>query len=182
MNGTMASGVQDSFRGEVKGFVLEELDDLGAVFLIGRLEAVLMEDAGQMVSNGVTPEMLDGSAAATVASADMVAMALGHPPNNVDPEVEAALAPLREELLEEAALADLADRALGIVETSDRFRATDTKGECASEADFLALVAEVRERLGRARLDFPGEWQLAPVDAGVFSVTMYPGSDEDIRP
>ena len=179
MTDAQPHSIQPSFRGEIKDFVLSEIDDIGAFGVFSGLEAALQEEAGVIVGEGVTPDMIDGNAAIVVAEADMVAMFLGHPPAASDPDVVAALEGVAEDLREETGLANLAARALDVVTTSPRFR--DARGECADVASFRALLAEVRERIALCERDHPGIWELPPADPGVFRVTMFPEAGSDDR-
>ena len=109
----MTHAPQTPFDPEIKAFLTSELGSMGAGAIIYGLEAVLLVEAGEMASTGTTPEMTDGSAASVLASADAVAIVLGHGPEAPDAEIVAALAPHADELRETVGLADLACRADG---------------------------------------------------------------------
>ncbi len=174
----MAQPILSSFDDETKDFVLGELDDLGAASVIAGLEAILIEEAGGTIAHGVTDEMYDGSAAMAVASADMVAIALGHPREDEDAEVLAALEPHAEELRAETGLADLAGRALAVIADPDNARFAGRKGACKTAAEFRVLLTDVQTRVARAKVDHPGTWSLVPVEAGAFTITMHPDTSE----
>ena len=157
----MAQPILSSFDDETKDFVLGELDDLGAASVIASLEAILIEEA-----------------AMAVASADMVAIALGHPREDEDPEVLAALEPHAEELRAETGLADLAGRALAVIADPGNARFAGRKGACTTAAEFRVLLTDVQTRVARAKVDHPGKWNVVPVEAGAFTVTMHPDTSE----
>ncbi|MEO0912036.1 MAG: hypothetical protein AAFY59_03475 [Pseudomonadota bacterium] len=158
---------------ETRAYLLSELEDMGAPVLIGGLEAILMEADGQIVSEGVTQDMRDGSAAVAVASADIVAIVLGHPRAGEDAAFLAALEPYAEELREETGLANLAERALAIVANPERAEYAAAKGTEESPAAFQAVLTEVRARVALAEADHPGEWDMMAVPEGAFQVTMF---------
>src|SRR6056297_1233404 len=82
-DGARMSRVPSSFEDELVDFVLEEIDELGGVWLTSGLEGVLMDDSGEITSSGVTSDMIDGSAAVAVASCDIIAAAFGRGPSEL---------------------------------------------------------------------------------------------------
>ena len=96
----MTHAPQTPFDPEIKAFLTSELGSMGAGAITYGLEAVLLVEAGEMASTGTTPDMTDGSAASVLASADAVAIVLGHGPEAPDAEIVAALAPHADELRE----------------------------------------------------------------------------------
>ncbi|MGI9393102.1 MAG: hypothetical protein ACR2OY_00510 [Boseongicola sp.] len=174
--GTIETG-QSSFDEETKAFLFSELEELGAESIVHGLQAILMMESGEVVHNGATQEMRDGTAAAAVGNADIVALVCGYPREAEDPEIAEHLEPYKEELLATEGLADLAERALTHVsdQSSEDFR--HAKGTMATEAEFQRLVASVLARVKQAKVEFPKAWIYEPIP-GAFEVTTYDVAEE----
>ena len=166
----MEDVIRNSFHGDTKAFLLGELEDLGATAVTASLEAVLMVASGEMVSEGATDEMRDGTVAAKVRTADMVAIVLGHASPSPDADVVAALKFHSEDLRATKGPADLAARAIACVEDAKIPYYAGRKGTFASVAEFQAVVAEVQARVGDALADHPGTWAYEPVGPGAFAI------------
>jgi len=161
-----------SFDRETKAYLFSELDELGADSLVYGLQAILMMESGEVVHNGASIEMRDGTAAAAVGSADMVALLFGYPRKDEDPEISEHLEPFKEELLATAGLADLAERALTYVSDPENEDFRYAKGTLATPADFQRLVKSVLARVKLAKADHPEAWDYEPIP-GAFEVTTY---------
>lgn len=151
----------------------DEIQELGAFAVFAGLTALLDGEAGQIVSEGVTPQMHDGTAAMVLAGAEAVAMALGQPRGSVDSLVAEAVAPLAAELQAERGLADLALRALDVIgdPTHPNFGASPAAFDDRAAVD--AAIADIRPRLIAAKAAFPGDWQLTPAGPSPVKITIH---------
>ncbi|MGI9389785.1 MAG: hypothetical protein ACR2O1_06990 [Boseongicola sp.] len=175
--GSFGTG-QSSFDEETKAFLFSELEELGAESIVHGLQAILMMESGEVVHNGATQEMRDGTAAAAVGNADIVALVCGYPSEGEDPEIGERLEPYKEELLATDGLADLAERALTHVTDQSSENFCHAKGTMATPAEFQRLVGSVLARVKQARAEFPKAWVYEPI-IGAFEVTTYDAAEED---
>lgn len=162
-----------AFQDETWAFVLEGMESLGAVdSLIGTLEGALSDSLGH--TGGTVPQdEIDGLVAATLASADAVAIMLGQPRPGERPEIVAALMAEAEELQAEEGVADLAAKALAAVSDPAKPRYAASIGAFADRAQLDAVAADIAARLERARAAFPGEWDLTALETSGIRITWH---------
>lgn len=168
--GARMSRVPSSFEDELVDFVLEEVDDLGGVWLTSGLEGVLMDDSGEITSSGVTSDMIDGSAAVAVASCDIIAAAFGRGPSELPDAIAQIVETHGEDMRGTVGLPDLANRVLAIVGNAAHKKFGGTKGINASQQEYQNLVEDVTARIRQVLAEHPGTWDYVPLEAGTFKV------------
>ena len=167
------------FPEDLKSELIDEIEDMGADYATGTLDAILLEANGSLVSHGVTKDMYEGQVISALTAADMIAVSLGQAPTLLDEDLLAALDGSAEELQDTEGTADLAMRALTIIADPD----SDTFGDCTADLptrdDLMALINPLFDSLAAAKLAYPGEWSDAVLGAGAFEITMGDEGEDD---
>ncbi|SFR54283.1 hypothetical protein [Litoreibacter janthinus] len=157
--------------------LVDMIEDMGAEFAIGTLDAVLSESNGVIVSEGVTRDMYEGQVITAVVAADAVAVSHGEMPSVLDEKLMRAVTPLAKELRDTDGVVDLAAKALAVItDDSSPFYGTMT-GELATRSEFLEITSKVQSSVAAAKDRNPGEWIEITGD-GTFEITMYPEDGE----
>ncbi|EBA11476.1 hypothetical protein [Roseobacter sp. CCS2] len=165
------------FPDDLKSELIEEIDDMGADYATGTLDAILLEANGTLVSHGVTKDMYEGQVISALTAADMIAVSLGQKPTLLDADLLDAISGHAADLQDTEGAADLAERALVIITDPDNDNFADCTADLPTRDDLIALVTPLLDTLGAAKAQYPGEWSDAVLGAGTFDITM--GDDDD---
>ncbi|KQB98350.1 hypothetical protein AL073_05625 [Loktanella sp. 1ANDIMAR09] len=165
------------FPDDLKSELIGEIDDMGADYATGTLDAVLLEANGSLVSHGVTKEMYEGQVISALTAADMIAVSLGQQPTLLDADFLDAIAGHAADLRDAEGAADLAERALVIITDPDNDTFADCTADLPTRDDLIALVTPLLDSLAAAKVQYPGEWADAVLGEGTFEITM--GDDDE---
>lgn len=164
------SNLPSSFDDEIVAFVLEELEDMGGVWLTSGLEGVLMAESGEIQHSGVTQEMTDGSAASALATCDLIAAAFGHGPSHLPDEIAEVVEAYGDEMRETKGLPDLAARVMAIVGDPEHSKYGGAKGINATVEEFQTVAKDVAARIAKVADAHPDTWDYTPLGEGTFKV------------